>query len=142
LGRFEEFKTFFHGHTYTANPLGCAAAIANLEIFKKEKVLAQLPAKIKHMQRELSRLWDIACVGDIRQKGFMVGIELVKNRETKEDFPEKLKIGARVCAAARHHGLLIRPLGNILVFMPPLSITENEITFMINTVRRAIAEAV
>ena len=142
LGRFEEFKTFFHGHTYTANPLGCAAAIANLELFKKEKVLKRLPEKIKHMERELSKLWDIECVGDIRQIGLMAGIELVKNRETKEDFPAKLKIGARVCAAARPHGLLIRPLGNVIVFMPPLSVTKKEITFMADTLRKALSETI
>lgn len=140
LGKYEEFKTFFHGHTYTANPLACAAALANLEIFKKEGVIAELRAKIEHMSKELSSLRDINCVGDIRQKGLMVGIELVLNRQTKEDFPAELKIGARVCGACRSYGLIIRPLGNILVLMPPLSVTEKEITFMIKTIRKAILQ--
>jgi len=140
LGKYEDFKTFFHGHTYTANPLACAAAIANLEIFKKENIVAGLQGKIKHMKNELLSLINLQCVGDIRRKGLMVGIELVKNRKTKEDFSSKLKIGARVCAACRCHGLIIRPLGNILVLMPPLSITPKEISFMVQTIREAIKE--
>jgi len=138
LGRYEDFKTFFHGHTYTANPLACAAALANLEIFRKEKVISGLKDKIEHMKTELAGLLELDCVGDIRQKGLMVGIELVKNRKTKEDFPAKLNVGAKICAACRPKGLMIRPLGNILVLMPPLSITKKEITFIINTIREAI----
>ncbi len=140
LGKYEEFKTFFHGHTYTANPLACAAALANLDIFKKENVLKALPAKIEHLKIELSKLRGLNCVGDIRQKGLMAGIELVKDLRTKEDFPAKLKIGARVCAACRPKGLIIRPLGNILVLMPPLSITKQEITFVIRCIQAALAE--
>jgi adenosylmethionine-8-amino-7-oxononanoate aminotransferase len=138
LGKFDEYKTFFHGHTYTANPLACAAAIASLDIFKNEKVLDKLPAKIEHLKNELSSLKELKCVGDIRQKGLMVGIELVKERATKQDFPDNLKIGARVCAACRPRGLMIRPLGNILVLMPPLSITKFEISFIIKAIHKTI----
>lgn len=127
LGRYDEFKTFFHGHTYTGNPLACAAAIASLEIFKKENVLEHLQAKIAHLSVRLDAFKSLAHVGDIRQKGIMVGIELVANRQSKADFQPELKIGHKVILEARKHGVIIRPLGNIIVLMPPLSISMDEL---------------
>jgi adenosylmethionine-8-amino-7-oxononanoate aminotransferase len=142
LGKQEELKTFFHGHTYTANPLACAAALANLEVFKKEQILRALPGKIAHLRRELAGLETLPWVGDIRQQGLMVGIELVKDKKTREDFPASAKIGARVCAACRKQGLIIRPLGNILVLMPPLSITCRELSTMVHVIRSIIGNEV
>ncbi|MHB9155085.1 MAG: adenosylmethionine--8-amino-7-oxononanoate transaminase [Endomicrobiales bacterium] len=142
LGRHEEFKIFFHGHTYTANPLGCAAALASLELFRKERIIKKLPEKIAHLKKELSTLVPLPCVGDIRQLGMMAGIELVKDRASRAEFHAGENIGARVCAAARPRGLIIRPLGAVLVLMPPLSITPREITKMISAVRASIQEAV
>ncbi len=141
LGKQESLKTFFHGHTYTANPLACAAAIANLDVFTKEKTIRTLPAKIRRLSRELATLNDLPWVGDIRQRGLMVGIELVKDKKTQADFPVKEKVGARMCAACRPRGLLIRPLGNTLVLMPPLSITEDEIADMVRVIRSVIVDA-
>ncbi|MBN1621226.1 MAG: adenosylmethionine--8-amino-7-oxononanoate transaminase [Endomicrobiales bacterium] len=138
LGKYEEFKTFFHGHTYTANPLGCAAALANLEIFRKSKVLKKLPEKIGHMSKELKKLAQMECVGNIRQLGLMVGIELVKDKKKIVDFSAQQKTGARVCAECRKYGLMIRPLSNVIVLMPPLSITNHEISRMIAIVRKCI----
>jgi adenosylmethionine-8-amino-7-oxononanoate transaminase len=142
LGRHEEFKTFFHGHTYTANPLGCAAALANLRIFADEKVLEKLPRKIDHLTAELSTLLSLSHVGEIRQRGLMAGIELVKDAKTRKPFAVQDKIGARVCAACRPRGLILRPLGNVVVVLPPLSITEREITTIVRILRTAIPEAV
>jgi adenosylmethionine---8-amino-7-oxononanoate aminotransferase len=127
LGRYEEFKTFFHGHTYTGNPLACAAAIANLEIFVEERVLEGLQQKIRHFAERLDAFRSLTHVGDIRQIGIMVGIELVADRGSKESFPLKEKIGHRVILEARKRGLIIRPLGNVIVLMPPLSISIQEI---------------
>ncbi len=127
LGEYSDFKAFFHGHTYSANPLACAAALANLQIFEKEKTIEKLQKKIEVLTRELSRIKSLSHVGEIRQAGFMVGIELVRNAESKEPYPAVEKRGIRVGMLARKHGVLIRPLGNVIVLMPPLSIKISEL---------------
>ncbi len=128
LGEYHELRTFYHGHTYTGNPLACSVAIANLELFEKEKVIDTLKPKIKHLEGLLKEFWELKHVGDIRQCGFMVGIELVKDRETKEPYPLEKRIGYKVILEARKHGLIIRPLGDVIVLMPPLSITLDQLT--------------
>jgi adenosylmethionine-8-amino-7-oxononanoate transaminase len=140
LGKHEEFKTFFHGHTYTANPLACAAALASLDIFRNERVLGGLPSKIGRLKDELAALSVLPWTGDIRQIGLMAGVELVKDKTTGEEFAVKEKVGERVCAACRPKGLLVRPLGNVIVILPPLSITATEITRMIAILKIAILE--
>lgn len=120
LGDYEA-KTFFHGHTYSGNPLACAAGVANLEVFRKERTLRRLQPKIRHLARRLEGLRDSPWVGDIRQVGFMVGIELVRDRETREEFPARERVGHRVCLAARKRGVLIRPLGSVVTLVPPLA---------------------
>jgi len=141
LGKYEDFKTFFHGHSYTGNPLGCAVALANLEVFKKDKTLARLQPKIKTMAQLLQPLWQLPHVGDIRQRGFMAGIELVEDKKTRKPYPLKARFGHRVCGIARQRGLLLRPLGNIIMLIPPLSITLKELRHMLETVQYAIARA-
>jgi len=127
LGRYEEFKTFFHGHTYTGNPLACAAGLANLEIFAEERVVERLQKRIRSLAERLDSFRSLRHVGDIRQMGIMVGIELVADSVTKRPFEPKEKIGHRVILEARRRGLIIRPLGNVIVLMPPLSISSEEI---------------
>ncbi len=127
LGRYEEFKAFFHGHSYTANPLGCAAALATLSIFEKEDVLEHVSLLSGRMAEELARLRDHRCIGDIRQKGLMVGIEIVADRDTKEPFPGERSWGSAWSARRGRRGIILRPLGDIIVLMPPLSSTEEEI---------------
>lgn len=122
LGSFAERKTFFHGHTYTGNPLACAAALANLEIFEKEKTLENLQDKIKFLKETLEDFNNLLHVGDIRQAGFMAGIELVKDRDTKEPYLYEEQIGRKVILEARRRGAIIRPLGDVIVLVPPLSI--------------------
>jgi adenosylmethionine-8-amino-7-oxononanoate aminotransferase len=138
LGEHRELRTFFHGHTYTGNPLACAAAIANIDLFKKEKTLGKLQPRIAFLTRELRRFAKLAHVGDIRQKGFMVGIELVKDRKTREPYPLEDRTGIRVIGEARKHGLIIRPLGNVIVLMPPLAITRTELGRMVDIVYSAV----
>lgn len=133
-GEYKDLKTFFHGHTYTGNPLACAAAIANIDLFKKEKTLQRLQPKIKYLTKRLKEFEALAHVGDIRQKGFMVGIELVKDKNTKEPYSLEEKISIKVIKEARKHGLIIRPLGNIIVLMPPLSITIEELKRLLEIV--------
>jgi adenosylmethionine-8-amino-7-oxononanoate aminotransferase len=127
LGEPEDLKTFFHGHTYTGNPVACAAAIANLEVFEEEKVLLSLKKKTRLLTKHLKAFEKLSHVGDIRQSGFMVGIELVANPKTKKPFEIKERIGHRVILEARTRGVVIRPLGDVIVLMPPLSISEKEL---------------
>ncbi|MDP2939197.1 MAG: adenosylmethionine--8-amino-7-oxononanoate transaminase [Candidatus Omnitrophota bacterium] len=138
IADYKERKTFFHGHTYTGNPLACSAAIANLEIFKRERTLEKLVPKIAFLRNELKQFSALKHVGDIRQKGFMVGIELVKNKKTQEPFPWEDKIGIKVCQEAITHGLILRPLDNIIVLMPPLAITKKELNRMLQVTFKAI----
>ena len=140
LGRYEEWKTFFHGHSYTGNPLGCAVALANLDIFRREQTLAQVRKKSRLLARLLKPIADVMHVGDIRQCGFMVGIELVQDRETKTPYPLEDRIGHRVAQACRLRGLLLRPLGNVMTLVPPLSISPRELTKMVAILHRAIRE--
>ena len=131
LAEYEELKTFFHGHSYTGNQLGCAVALANLELYEKENIIASLPEKIATVRKALERFRDLEHVVDIRQCGLMVGIELVQEKETKEVYPMKERVGARVTREARKRGMITRSLGNVLVFMPPLASTNEELEAML-----------
>jgi adenosylmethionine-8-amino-7-oxononanoate aminotransferase len=138
LGKYEDFKTFFHGHSYTGNPLGCAVALANLEVFKKDKTLTRLQPKIKTMARLLQPLWQLPHVGDIRQRGFMAAIELVEDRATRNPYPLEARMGHRVAMDARRRGLLLRPIGNVMILMPPLSTSIPELRRMVEILRASI----
>jgi adenosylmethionine-8-amino-7-oxononanoate aminotransferase len=135
---YKDQKTFFHGHTYTANPLACAAALANLEIFRTDRTVESLQPKIERLRKGLSQFTQLRHVGDIRQLGFMVGIELVKNPDTKESYPYEAKTGIMVIQEARRHGLVIRPLGDVVVLMPPLSISQGELDTLLDVTFDAI----
>jgi adenosylmethionine-8-amino-7-oxononanoate aminotransferase len=121
LGRPEEGRTFYHGHTYTGNPLGAAVALANLELLTNG-VLEALPERVERLRLHLERLAELPHVGEVRQRGFLAGIELVEDRATRRPFPAARRVGARVCRLARERGVLLRPLGDVVVVMPPLSI--------------------
>lgn len=125
LGRVEENKTFFHGHTYTGNPLACAAALASLELFKKERLLENVQRNIAFLSKELPMFYQLAHVGEIRQCGTMVGIELFEKE--KKPYPSKTRMGHRVILEARQRGAILRPLGDVIVLMPPQSITQKEL---------------
>lgn len=139
LGKYEDFRTFFHGHSYTGNPLGCAVALANLDVFRKEKTLARLQPKIRMLSRLLRPLRELPHVGDIRQQGFMAGIELVKDRTGRIPYPLESRIGHRIAQEARRRGLLLRPLGHIIVLIPPLSTDTKTLTRMTTILNRSIA---
>jgi adenosylmethionine-8-amino-7-oxononanoate aminotransferase len=138
LGPYEAQKTFYYGHSYSGNPLGCAAALANLNIFRDEHVLEKLQPKIAHLSAELEKLRTHPCVYEIRQCGFIAGIEVRTPDGTP--FPWKNRTGAQICLSARKHGLLTRPVLDTLVFMPPLCTTEAQITEGLNALRLAIQE--
>lgn len=122
LGTYAESKSFFHGHTYGGNPLGAAAALATLDVFDEEQTLARLPAKIERLAEHLQRIARLPHVGHTRQCGLMAGIELVRDVATKEPYPWAEQLGSRVCQVAWEQGVLLRPLGNVIVIMPPLAI--------------------
>lgn len=140
LGDYAEQKTFFHGHSYTGNPLACAAALANLKVFREEKVIEGLDTKITAAREKLATFWQLAHVGDIRQCGLMIGIELVQDRNAKTPYPWEQAVGGHVCQKAREYGLIIRPLGSVVVFMPPLASTVDEIEEMLSIIYRCIDE--
>ncbi|MFN3532037.1 MAG: adenosylmethionine--8-amino-7-oxononanoate transaminase [Candidatus Brocadia sp.] len=142
LGEYSELKTFFHGHTYTGNPLGCAAALASLGLFEKAHILENLESKINYLRAGLKRFELLEHVGDVRQCGLIAAIELVKDKSTKEPYPWEERVGIRVCLEARQRGLLLRPLGHILVLMPPLIIEINELDRLLNIVYESIQNAV
>ncbi len=127
LGDDTEGRTFFHGHTYTGNPLGCAAALAAIERFESQNVLASLRPKIDLLARRLARFEPLAHAGDVRQCGFIAGIELVADKSCRRPYPPGDRVGVRVCGEARKRGLLIRPLGDTIVLMPPLAISSGDL---------------
>jgi adenosylmethionine-8-amino-7-oxononanoate aminotransferase len=128
LGEVDSGKTLFHGHSYAGNPLGAAVSLANLDLL--EKLLNQLPEKIKKLSSWLHPIADEPFVGEVRQAGFMVGVELVKDRKTKEGFAYRDQAGWKIANIAREKGLLVRPIGNVLIFMPPLASTDEELQEM------------
>ncbi len=135
LGAFEEFRTFFHGHTYTGNPLACAAALATLEVFESERTLERLQGKIALLAQLLEeQIAPLDAVAEIRRVGFMVGIEL-------REFPLTARMGHQVTLAARQRGAIIRPLGDTVVLMAPLSIADDELQRLVAITAEAIAEA-
>lgn len=138
LGKVEEGKTFFHGHTYTGNPLACAAALANLGLMENPGFFPGLQKKIAWLEKELIPFSGLPKVGEVRQKGFMVGIELVKNQKTREPFPVKARTGHQVIMEARNLGIIIRPLGDVIVLMPPLSISIKGLKQLLEGTWRAI----
>jgi adenosylmethionine-8-amino-7-oxononanoate aminotransferase len=138
LGRYDEFKTFFHGHSYTGNPLGCAVALANLGVFRREKTLARLSPKIRAMTHALKSLRELPHVGDVRHRGLMVGIELVRDKTTKAPYPLHARAGHRVAAAARAKGLITRPIGNVVVLLPPLSTSIRQLKTMVRILHDSI----
>jgi len=142
LAPYESFEAFFHGHTYTGNPLAAAVALANLDVFEREAVMV----RVRERARQLAGLLGEACarlppVGDIRQWGLMAGLELVCDRDRRTPYDPAARIGSRVVAAARQRGLILRPLGNVIVLMPPLSISAAELDWLVRTTADSIAAA-
>jgi adenosylmethionine-8-amino-7-oxononanoate aminotransferase len=141
LGAHTDYKTFFHGHSYTGNALACAAACANLDIFVRERVIESSAPKIELLHERLSaEIASAPHVGEVRQCGFMVGIELVEDKTERRSYPPELRIGAKVCMNARKHGVIVRPLGDVVILMPPLSITPDEIRRLVSVIGTSIAE--
>ena len=142
LGENSDMRQFFHGHTYTGNALASAAALASLQVFEEEGTLGKIEAKAQKVFDVLSVLLDHDHVGEIRQLGLMVGIEIVENTSTRKSFDNAGEMGREVTRAARKRGLIIRPLGDVIVFMPPLSATMDEIDEMSSIIVESITEVI
>ncbi len=139
LGEYKDFKTFFHGHTYTGNPLGCAVALASLELFKKEKILERMQPKIDYIKHRLVEdFLPLGHVADVRQWGFMIGIELVEDKESRKCYPTEKRVGHKAILEARKRGVMIRPLGDVIILMPPLTMGEEELKILLGVVLESI----
>jgi adenosylmethionine-8-amino-7-oxononanoate aminotransferase len=139
LGSYEEFKTFFHGHSFTANQLGAAAAVASMDLLQRPACRHARERLETTLRRELETLWDLPNVGDIRQVGLIAGIELVRNWQTREAFDLRERAGIRVCEAMARRGVLTRPIGNVIVLMPPYCTTPGQVQSMVAALRESVA---
>ncbi len=140
LAEYRELKTFFHGHSYTGNPLACAAAVASLEVFEKDNTLQAVREKSEILKDWLQSVSELVHVGNARGIGLIAGVELVADKETKEPYPFQEQMGYMVCYRARQRGLIIRPLGNVIVIMPPLSIGEENLERMLEIIKDSIRD--
>jgi len=140
LGSYSELKTFFHGHTFTGNPIACAAGLASLDLFLSEHLLESLVPKIAYLAGRLQRLRELPQVGDVRHEGMIGGIELVLDKKTRKAYHWEKRVGVRVCLEARKHGLFLRPLGNIIVVFPPLSISLEELKILMDGIEASIRQ--
>ncbi len=139
LGEYRDRKTFFHGHTFTGNPLACAVALENIAIFERENLLTQLQTTISHFKTRLQEFYALPHVGDVRVCGLAAGVELVKNPENQTPYPLAEKVGTRVCKEALIRGAMLRPLVNTVVVMPPLQISISELDTLLDILYGSIA---
>jgi adenosylmethionine-8-amino-7-oxononanoate aminotransferase len=142
LGKYEERKAFFHGHTYTGNPVACAAAIASLDLFDSDDVLESIKLCISTLQEQLQVVRQLPHVADARSCGLMAGIELAEDAASRRAFPASLRMGKRVTFQARKRGVILRPLGDVIVLMPPLSSTEAEVRNLVSVVADSVQASV
>jgi adenosylmethionine-8-amino-7-oxononanoate aminotransferase len=141
LGEYAELRTFFHGHTYGGNPLAATAALATLDVFEEEQTLARLPEKVERIRERLAPLADHPHVGDVRQRGMIAAVELAEDKATRTPYPWHERRGAAVCRHAFAEGVWIRPLGNVVYLLPPLSISLDEIDRLCGAIVRGIEKA-
>ncbi len=137
LGSVESRRAFYHGHTYTGNALGCAAAVESLKLLRR--VLPDLADKVAHFARLLAeRVEPLPHAGDVRHRGLMAGIELVRSRETKEPYPAADRTGHRVILEARRRGVMLRPLGDVIVLMPAPAMGKKDLSRLVTVTAESI----
>ncbi len=139
LGEYRDLKTFFHGHTFTGNPLACAVALENIAIFERENLISQLQPTLEHFRNRLQDFYALPHVGDVRVCGFAAGVELMKNPDTHTPYPFEEKVGIRVCKEALARGAMLRPLVNTIVLMPPLQISISTVDTLLDIAYSSIA---
>lgn len=140
LGEASDYKTFYHGHSYTGNPLSCAAGVAGLEIFEKESVIENLPPKMAVIAEHMQTMNSMKYVGNARQCGMLAGIELMRDKELKIPFAPALLMAGGICQTARKYGLIVRNIGDVIIFMPPLASTAQQIETMLALLEQAMQE--
>jgi adenosylmethionine-8-amino-7-oxononanoate aminotransferase len=140
LGEYDEFKTFFHGHSYTGNQLGSAAALASLQILEEPASIAARRRLQQVLSEQLGQLWRHPNVGDIRQVGLVVGVELVRDWRTRAPFELRERVGIRVCEAMARRGVLTRPIGNVVPLIPPYCTSERQARRIVETLSLSIEE--
>jgi adenosylmethionine-8-amino-7-oxononanoate aminotransferase len=140
LGPYDGYRHFFHGHTYTGNPLGCAAALATLRLLADGSIVGGVESKANVLRQALAPLASHPHVGEVRRLGLMCGIELVRDRATKESFAPAERVGHRICLAMRRRGIYIRPLGDVIVVMPPLTTSDDDLRRVASILSEALAE--
>jgi adenosylmethionine-8-amino-7-oxononanoate aminotransferase len=138
LGEYEESRTFFHGHSFTGNPLGCAAGLASLNLLRNPGCIDRRAHLERILSAELHSLWGLPGVGDIRQVGLIAGVELVRDWRSRTPFEFRERIGVRVCDAMRQRGVLTRPIGDVIVIMPPYCTTPSQLRRIITALAEAI----
>lgn len=138
LGEYAQSRSFFHGHSFGGNPLGCAAALATLELFDEEQTLANVAIRGTQLDECLSRLKEFSAVGDIRRRGLIAAVELVSDRRTQAAFPWTERLGHQVCQRALERGVWLRPLGNVIIIMPPLCVDASHIEQIVDAVQYGI----
>ena len=142
LGTHASRRTFFHGHTFAGNPLACAAATASMALFRERRLVAEVPPpRIDALARALEPLARHPHVGEVRRRGLMVGIELVRDRATRAEYAYEERAGHQVILEARRLGALLRPLGNVVVLMPPLAMTAADLEALVGITHRAVDHA-
>jgi adenosylmethionine-8-amino-7-oxononanoate aminotransferase len=139
LGEYYEFKTFFHGHSYTGNQLGAAAGLASLELLQSSGSIRTRQRLEQSLREELKGLWRYPNIGDVRQVGLVVGVELVRNWRTRQPFDLRERAGIRVCEAMARRGVLTRPVGNVVVLMPPYCTNPAQVRRMVTALGAAAA---
>ncbi|WP_028950476.1 adenosylmethionine--8-amino-7-oxononanoate transaminase [Sulfurihydrogenibium subterraneum] len=140
LGDFGEAKHFYHGHTYTGNPVACNVALANIDLFEEEKTLENVRKNIDILEKRLPEFLQLNHVIDVRNYGLMAGVELIKDKKTKQPYPYGDRTGFKVAKAMLKRGIWVRPLGDVMVIMPPLSIKEDELNYFLNSLKESIIE--
>ena len=140
LGEAAEYKTFYHGHSYTGNPLACAAGVAGLELFEKDDVIENLPPKMAVIAEHIQKMNTMKYVGNARQCGMLAGIELMHDKNLKIPFDSTLLMAGGICQTARKYGLIVRNIGDVIIFMPPLVSTVQQIEEMLSILEQAMQE--
>ena len=138
LGEFNNFKHLFHGHTYTGNPIAAALANENLRLYEKFKLIEKIQKTSKIFEKYHSEIFELKYVGDVRHKGMLMGIELVKEKKKKTPFTTKKSINKIIFNAGKKHGIYLRTLGNIVMLVPPLAISQRELNLLIQRTIKTI----
>ena len=132
LGEYKDMKHFFHGHTFTGNPIACATALANISLYKKYNLISKIKKHAIQIQSRIEEISNLDLVGDVRHKGLLMGIELVSNKKTKNPISPQKRLPQKIFTEAKKHGIYQRTLGNIVMVIPPLAISERELDFLID----------